>query len=336
MRRAGAILLGFTALVALAAPMLGPNPPHASFRDLSFAPPSRVYIVDPAGTFVPPYTYPQRLVSRLERRYEEDRSRPQPIRWFRNGRLATVTYAGAPLMLLGADSSGRDVFSRLLHGARTSLALALAATLGALAIGLVIGGLAGYAGGTIDEILSRLADFVLVLPAIYVLLALRAVMPLVLPDSDVFLMMAAIFALVGWPFVARGVRAIVASERSSEYAAAARASGASHTRMLARHLLPATKGYLLTQAALLLPAFILAEATMSYVGLGFSDRTPSWGSMLRDAANVAVLGDFPWVLAPAAAIFTVVLAVNLIVQTPLPPATGPVERPPASATIPPA
>jgi peptide/nickel transport system permease protein len=182
-------------------------------------------------------------------------------------------------------------------------------------------GAAGYAGGMVDEILSRLSDFVLVLPAIYVVLALRAVLPLVLPDAHVFLLMTGIFALVGWPFVARGVRAIVASERSTDYAQAARALGAGHARMLARHLLPATRGYLLVQATLLVPAFILAEATMSYVGLGFSDRTPSWGSMLLDAANVSALADFPWALAPAAAIFVVVLSVNLLVQAPLPHAT---------------
>jgi peptide/nickel transport system permease protein len=312
--RAGLLLLVLVAALTCAAPFVAPNPPDVAFRDLSFAPPTRIHVVDPAGNIVAPYTYPQRLVSRLERRYEEDRSKPQPIRWFHNGRLATVTYPGAPLMLLGADSAGRDIFSRLLHGARTSLALALVGTLGALAVGMIVGSAAGYAGGLPDEILSRIADFVLVLPAIYVVLALRAVMPLVLPDRAVFLLMAAIFALVGWPFVARGVRTIVLSERSSEYAQAAKALGASHVRMLARHLLPATTGFLAVQATLLLPAFILAEATMSYVGLGFSDRTASWGTMLLDAANVAVLGDVPWALAPAAAIFIVVLAVNLVVQ----------------------
>lgn len=314
MKRAGLVLLVLVAVLTCAAPFIAPNPPDTAFRDLSFAPPSRVYVVDPAGNFVAPYTYPQRLVSRLERRYEEDRSRPQPIRWFHDGRLATVTYAGAPLMLLGADSAGRDLFSRLLHGARTSLALALAGTAGALIVGMLVGGVAGYAGGTADEILSRFADFVLVLPAIYVVLALRAVMPLVLPDRAIFILMAAIFALVGWPFVARGVRAIIVAERSSEYAQAATALGASHARMLSRHLLPATTGFLAVQATLLLPAFILTEATMSYVGLGFSDRTASWGTMLLDASNVVVLGDVPWALAPAAAIFLVVLAVNLVVQ----------------------
>lgn len=314
MKPAGVFLLVVVAALTFAAPVVAPHPPDVVFRDLAFAPPSRIHLVDPAGNLVAPFTYPQRLVNRLERRYEEDRSRPQPIRWFHNGQLMTVTYAGAPLMLLGADSAGRDIFSRLLYGARTSLALALVGTLGALTVGTIMGGIAGYAGGMADEILSRIADFVVVLPAIYVVLALRAVMPLVLPDSAVFALMATIFALVGWPFVARGVRAIIVSERRSEYAQAATALGASHARMLARHLLPATSGFLAVQATLLLPAFILAEATMSYVGLGFSDRTASWGTMLLDASNVALLADMPWALAPAAAIFIVVLAVNLVVQ----------------------
>lgn len=312
MTRAGLALLGVVAILTVMAPVIAPNPPDATFRDLPFAPPSRIRLFGASGRLVAPYIYPHRLVSRLERRYEEDRAQRLTLRWFRNGRL--VSTDTAPLLLLGADSSGRDIFSRLLHGGRTSLAVSLAGTLGALLIGVVIGGVAGYAGGLVDEILSRISDFVLVLPAIYVVLALRAVMPLVLPDATVFLLMAGIFAAVGWPFVARGVRAIIASERTSEYAQAARAVGAGHARMLARHLVPATTGFLAVQATLLLPAFILAEATMSYVGLGFSDRTSSWGTMLRDAANVALLADVPWALAPAAAIFVVVLGVNLVVQ----------------------
>lgn len=319
--RAGLALLGVVGLLATAAPSVGPNPPDRTFRDLAFAPPSRVYVIDPAGNLVAPYIYPYRLVNRLERRYEEDRSRPQPVRFFYRGRIASVSYDGAPLLLLGADSFGRDVFSRLVHAARTSLLLAFAASAGAILIGILIGGAAGYAGGLTDEVLSRISDFVLVLPALYVVLSLRAVMPLVLTDAAVFALMAGIFALVGWPFVARGVRAIVAVERTSDYAQAARALGAGHGRIVMQHLLPATSRYLLMQATLLVPGFILAEATMSYVGLGFSDRTPSWGSMLHEAANVSVLGDFPWVLAPAGAIFLVVLAVNLIVQAPVPDAT---------------
>ena len=176
------------------------------------------------------------------------------------------------------------------------------------------GGIAGYAGGLVDELLSRFSDFVLVLPAIYVALALRAVMPLVLPAGTVFAVLAGIFALMGWPIVARGVRAIIASERERDYAMAGVALGAGPARLLLRHLLPAARGYLVVQATLLLPAFILAEATLSYVGLGFPDTVPTWGTMLQDASNVTLVADAPWTLAPAAAIFVLVLAVNLTVQ----------------------
>jgi peptide/nickel transport system permease protein len=253
-------------------------------------------------------------VSRLERRFAEDRLRPVPLRWFRGGRVVSVAEGEGPLLLLGADAFGRDIFARLVYGARATLALAAIATVAAILIGAIVGGISGYAGGLLEEILSRASDFVLVLPAIYVALALRAVMPLVLPASTVFALLAAIFALLGWPIVARGVRAIVASERRREYALASHALGAGHARMLVQHLLPAARKYVIVQATLLLPAFILAEATLSYVGLGFPDDVPTWGTMLQDASNVALVVEAPWMLAPAAAIFLVVLAVNLAVQ----------------------
>lgn len=313
MRRAGHLLLAMVALVALAAPWLAPNPPDRSFAGFLYAPPTPVRMFrDGPRT---PFIYPQRLVNRLERRFEEDTLHPLPLQWFTDGRLVSVPGGdGSPLLLLGADGFGRDTFSRLLHGARASLALAAAATVLALLIGALVGGIAGYAGGIVDELLSRMTDFVLVLPAIYVALALRAVMPLILPPATVFVLLGTIFALLGWPIVARGVRAIVASERQRDYAVAGLALGAGPWRLLSRHLLPAAWGYLAVQATLLLPAFILAEATLSYVGLGFPGTVPTWGTMLQDASNVALLAEAPWMLAPAAAIFVVVLAVNLAVQ----------------------
>ena len=302
---AGRALLILVVFVAVAAPWLAPNPPDRQFDAYLYAPPTRIH-----GT----YFYPLRLISRLERRFEEVRERPVSVRWFGAGHLVSSADPNDPLLLLGADSYGRDIFSRLVYGSRASLGLAALATLATMIFGAVVGGIAGYAGGAIDEILSRFSDFVLVQPAIYVVLALRAVMPLVLPPGQVFALLVGIFALVSWPVVARGVRGIIASEREREYVTAGRAAGASPMRLLAVHLMPAARGYLTTQATLLLPAFILAEATLSYVGLGFPTSVPTWGTMLYDASNVALVGEAPWMLAPAAAIFLVVLAVNLVVQ----------------------
>ena len=312
MRKSGVVLLLVVIGAVVAAPWLAPNDPKTRFPDLMYAPPTRVHAFGEGAAL---YIYTPRLVSRLERRYEDDRARPARVRFFHDGRFVTAdAEAGAPLLLLGADGYGRDIFSRLLHGGRATLAVAFLATLGAAWLGTLIGGIAGSRAGWLDAVLSRVSEFVLILPTIYVALALRAVMPLLLSATQVFLLLAVIFILLGWPIVARGVRAIVITERQREYVEGARAAGAGPWRVLRRHLLPAANGYVLTQASLLLPAFILAEATMSFVGLGFPQDVATWGTMLQDAANVATLGDAPWTLAPALAIFLVVLGVNLTVR----------------------
>jgi peptide/nickel transport system permease protein len=312
-RRAGLVLLGLVACAAVGASWLAPNAPDRRFPDLLYAPPTLVRVWD--GGPRAPFIYRQSLVSRLERTFTNDTSERITLRWFDGGTLVTARPDdGAPLLLLGADGYGRDIFARLVHGSRLTLALALFATLGATLLGGLVGSLSGYVGGRLDLALSRLTEFVLVLPAIYVALSLRAALPLIVPPRTVFVSLAGIFILLGWPTVARGVRAIVASERARDYVSAAEALGARPLRVLLRHLLPAALGHLTAQATLLLPAFILAEATMSYIGLGFPEATPTWGTMLQDAANVALLGDAPWALAPAGAIFLVVLGVNLAVQ----------------------
>ena len=312
MKRAGIAILAWVALVAVLAPALTPNRPGFRFPDRAYAPPMPIRVIDADGRWRAPFVYPIRLADRLERRFEEDRTSPVPIAWFWRGVVAQLSEERqGPWLPLGADGSGRDVFARLVYGARLSLAVALAATLGAMLIGTIVGGIAGAAGGLVDEALMRLSDFVIVLPAMYVVLSLRAALPLVLPPARVFALVAGILALVGWPIVARGVRAIVASERERDYAQAAIALGAGRARLLFRHLLPAARGFLAAQAALLVAAFILAEATLSYVGLGFPDPSVSWGVMLQEASNVSAMADAPWTLAPAAGIFLLVLGVNL-------------------------
>jgi peptide/nickel transport system permease protein len=308
--RAGAVLLGLVLVAALLAPWLSPHRPDERFDALLFAPPTRIHVAD--AHMWRPHLHPLTTVSLLERKFVEDTTRATPLRWF-GGRLVDTGSKTTPLLLLGADSLGRDLFSRTLHAARLTLALSLLSTVGAVVLGTLIGAFAGYAGGRFDNLLSRTSEFVLVLPTIYVVLALRAVMPEVVPASQVFGLLVMIFTLLGWPLVARGVRAIAASERHRDYVAAARAIGASPLRIVLRHVLPAALGYAMVQATLLLPAFILSESTMSYVGLGFPASAPTWGTMLQEASR-SLLSVHIWTLTPAAAIFVVVLAVNLLVQ----------------------
>jgi peptide/nickel transport system permease protein len=311
----GGFVLGVMVLGAILAPVLTPHEADVRFDRLLNAPPTAIHIVDSNGRLRAPFVHPWIRINQLEQQYEPDQSSEVPLIWFAGRRLVQSSDdASAPLLLLGSDSFGRDVFSRLLYGARVSLGLSMTAAVLAMGIGAVFGAVAGYVGGATDAILMRMTEFVIVLPAMYVVLALRAVMPLVLTSRDVFLMLLAIFSVLGAPGIARGVRAIVRSERHLDYAAAASSLGASHVRLLVRHLLPSARGFLSTQATLLIPAFIIAEATLSFVGLGFPDAVPSWGTMLHEASNLRALADFPWLLSPAAAMFLAVFGLNVMVQ----------------------
>jgi peptide/nickel transport system permease protein len=309
----GAGLLAAVAVVAILAPWLSPNSPNAQFADRAYAPPMRIHIWDGSRLRLP-FVYRQALEDRLARRYREDRSAPATLTWLSGGSLVTVASGDGPLFLLGADALGRDVFSRLLHAARLSFGVALVGVAGALILGTLIGGLAGSVGGVTEAALMLLADFLLVLPGAYLVLVARGALPLVLSTRQVFFLMSALLAVAAWPHAARGVRAVVATERQREYAMAARAAGGTAFRVM-RHLLPAARAFLAVEVMLLIPALLVGEATVSYLGLGFPVPTASLGTMLQDAANPRLMTDAPWLLAPAAALFVVVLAVQLMVWT---------------------
>jgi len=308
-RACGLALLAIIGSTAVAAPVLAPNPPARQHEGMAFAPPMWPRVVhDGAPSW--PFVYPLVLVDRLERRFAEDVSRPAPIRLFSQGRVLSVEEH--PWLPLGGDPLGRDVFARLLAGGRLSLAAAGAAVLLTLLIGASAGALAGFAGGRVDRVIVGLADFVVVLPMVYAVVTLRAAMPLVMDNVAVFWTLVGVMALATWPLPARGVRAIVAVERRKAYAEAAYALGAGPLRILLRHVLPAAGGHMATQGLLLFPAFIFAEATLSFLGLGFAEPVSSWGVMLQDAARVSAMVEAPWLLVPAAAIVLTVLAVHLV------------------------
>lgn len=313
MGRTRAAVFAAAVTLVLAGPVLAPYDAGRQFAGYPFAPPMRPHVVDAAGRWRIPFAYPVRVVDRLERTYAEDRSH-------------RISFASdEPWFLLGSDGLGRDVLSRVLAGARLSLGVALLATGMSLLLGAFAGAAAAYAGGWFDTLIMRTADLVLVLPVIYLVLALRGALPLVLTPAQVFMALVAVFALVGWPPVARGVRGIVHVEGRSEYAEAARALGSSSARVIVRHLLPATRGFLAVQATLLVPAFVMAEATLSFVGFGFAPPAPSWGAMLLDVAQVQVAADAPWLLAPAAALTLTVFVIHAAGAA-FDPVIGPVDR----------
>lgn len=304
------IVIGIS-LLAVAAPWIAPYRASDQFDDRSLAPPSRIHIFAD-GQLHAPFTHPLVLENRVARTYREDTSVRLPLRWFANGQFVSSPDPGRPLMLFGADALGRDVFSRVLLGARLSLGAALVGMAGALLLGTLIGGFAGTIGGWSDRWLMLLADFLLALPGAYLILVLRSALPPVLGTGQMFFFIAGLFAFAAWPHAARGVRAIVASERTRDYAEAARASGAGPWR-LARQLVPAARGFLATEVLLLLPALLVAEATVSFLGFGFGDVSGSWGTMLNDAVTTGTsLTGAPWMLAPAAGMFLFVLGTYLM------------------------
>lgn len=307
-QRAGRALLVLIALVAVCAPALAPHRAGEQLTDRAYAPPTRLHIADADGWHAP-FFYAQTMTDRLRRRFSVDTTVRVPVT-STGGVLVQSTSAGQPLLLLGADSIGRDVFARVVLGARWSLGVTLLGAFGALGIGAMWGAFAAVVGGRAESWLMRVADFVLVLPAVYLVLVLRAMLPLVLSTTDVFWLMALLFALAAWPHVARGVRAIVSVELTRDYADAARAAGGGRWRVM-RHVLPATRGFLGAELTLLMPALLSAEAAVSFLGLGFPEPTPSWGTMLQEVGNVRVLTEAPWMLAPGVALFLVVLAIQL-------------------------
>lgn len=226
--------------------------------------------------------------------------------------LFASTEAKRPFFPLGSDRLGRCVWSRIMQGAQISLSIGLVGVTFSLLIGVILGGISGYFGGRIDFAIQRVVEFVLALPTIPIWLALAAALPQDWPATLQYMMITIILSLTSWAHLARVVRGRFLSLRTEEFVSAARLDGCSEGRIIFRHMLPSFMSHIIASVTLAIPAMILAETSLSFLGLGLQPPTISWGVLLREAQNVRSIATAPWLFAPGAAVVLAVMALNLL------------------------
>jgi peptide/nickel transport system permease protein len=296
---------------AIGAGFFAPSDYAEQNRSFPFAPPTRLHFVDPAGRFhARPFVclwsaHPGAVV------YSEECEHPFPLEFFVRGpryRLFGMVQSnrhlfgvGSPahIYLMGTDDFGRDQFSRFLYGAQLSLFAGLFACAISLTLGIIFGTLAGYYRKPADSALMGAAELSLALPWLYLLLVVRALLPLSSSPSVVFLTVVAIIGIVGWASPARLIRNTVLTAAEREYVLLAKGFGASDLHVLLTHVMPQIWPVAMTQAPLLIARYILAEVVLSFLGLGVDEPTPSWGALLKSVQQYSILSSYWWMCLPA-------------------------------------
>ena len=323
-------VLLFFYLLAAFCEFVAPYDPVAFGRNFPLAPPTRVRLFDSNGTFRGPFVYGTartRDPETLRPMFVEDTSLIYPIGFFVRGAPYKMwgTFdgdmhlfgIGAPIneqgvFLLGADRLGRDVFSRIVYGARISLSIGLVGVFLSLILGIVLGGISGYFGGLADNLIQRVIEFIRSIPSIPLWMGLSAALPPTWPVIRVYFGITVILSLIGWTGMARVVRGRFLALREEDFVLAARLSGASEMRIILRHMVPSFLSYIIAALTLAVPGMILAETGLSFLGLGLRAPAISWGVLLQEAQNLRSVALAPWVLLPGVAVVISILAFNFL------------------------
>lgn len=312
-------------LGAIFAGFLSPYRYDSEWRSKSYHPPTPVYFWDDNGLTWPYiYEYRYTFTENYQRDYEVVEGKRYPLQFFVRGEpydfLGLVRTRWhlfgvsdeTRIYLMGADSRGRDLFTRILHGGRVSLSVGLVGVSISLVIGLLVGGISGYVGGWVDTVLQRIIEMIMIVPAFFLLLAMRAAFPPDWSSVKVYFFIVIIMSFIGWAGMARVIRGMALSLREKPFVSAARASGVPGFWIVLKHILPNTSSYFIVAATVSIPGYILGESALSLLGLGIQDPQASWGNLLQAAMSVSQIRFHPWILLPGLFIFLAIMSFNLI------------------------
>ncbi len=321
----GVVVLLFY-LVAIFAEFFAPY--DAYFRDVpcALAPPMVIHLRDQEGKLHLPFVYglkQERNIETLKRAYVVDKTKRYPLRFFVRGdpykmwglwknELHLFGVEGGRIYLLGTDVQGRDLFSRIIYGARISMSIGLVGVALSFGLGITLGAISGYFGGTADIIIQRIIEILMSIPSLPLWIALSTVIPLDWPITKVFFAITVILSVLGWTGLARVVRGKLLSLREEEFVISARLDGAGGGRIMFRHMLPSFLSHLIASATLAIPGMILGETALSFLGIGLRAPAISWGVLLQSAQNIQAVASTPWLLLPGVFVVVIVLAFNFL------------------------
>lgn len=324
----GGLIVTMLAMMAVFAEFLSPNPIDGDNLKDAFIPPNQIRFVDAEGNFSPrPFVYASAITldpKTFQPTWTEDTTKKFYVQFFVNswkydlfGLIPTDLHLigvekGATLYMLGTDKLGRDMWGKAMQAGRISLSLGLITTLFTVAVGSIIGVTSGYYGGRIDDTIQRFVEFVNAFPGLPLLMSLAALVPKTADSFTVFIIMAAILALLSWTTLAREVRGKVLSLRNTDFVLAAKEMGASDRRIIFRHLLPNTLSHIIVVLTITIPGTILSESFLSFLGIGIQEPLISWGLMMRNAQNLQTLSQQQWIMTPALFIIVAVLGFNFL------------------------